>query len=456
MTGPLPHRVLAFYGDDFTGSSAVMEVLTFAGVPTVMFLDPPDAATLECFGQYRAIGIASTSRARSPEWMDRHLPAAYAALKALGAPVTHYKTCSTFDSSPSLGSIGRAIEHGRAAFEGRTVPLVTGAPAIGRYQMFGNLFAAYGGATHRLDRHPVMARHPATPMDEADLGRHLAAQTDLSTGLVDLVALKAGRGAQAYAAAAKNAEIVSIDVFDEDTLAAAGEIVWAEACRAPIFAAGSQGVEYALIAHWQETGLLAPPPAERTVPAPERMMVVSGSVSPITAAQIACAEAQGFAVVALEAAAAVDEAAWPEAVAAASAAAGAALSAGKVPLVATARGPDDPSVARFRTALQATGADRTAVAERIGAGLGTIVRTLHGTAPLQRVILSGGDTSGYAVTELGVYALSAEAPLAPGAPLCRTFAEDAAFDGLELCMKGGQMGADDFFVASTGRTHANM
>ena len=26
--------LLTFYGDDFTGSSAVMEVLTFAGLPT--------------------------------------------------------------------------------------------------------------------------------------------------------------------------------------------------------------------------------------------------------------------------------------------------------------------------------------------------------------------------------------------------------------------------------------
>ncbi len=34
-------RLVAFYGDDFTGSAAVMEVLTFAGLPTVLFLDTP-------------------------------------------------------------------------------------------------------------------------------------------------------------------------------------------------------------------------------------------------------------------------------------------------------------------------------------------------------------------------------------------------------------------------------
>ena len=36
----LPDGLLvAFYGDDFTGSAATMEVLTFAGLPTVLFLD---------------------------------------------------------------------------------------------------------------------------------------------------------------------------------------------------------------------------------------------------------------------------------------------------------------------------------------------------------------------------------------------------------------------------------
>ena len=37
MTSPL----LAYYGDDFTGSADVMEVLTWAGLRTVLFLEPP-------------------------------------------------------------------------------------------------------------------------------------------------------------------------------------------------------------------------------------------------------------------------------------------------------------------------------------------------------------------------------------------------------------------------------
>ena len=68
------------------------------------------------------------------------------------------------------------------------------------------------------------------------------------------------------------------------------------------------------------------------------------------------------------------------------------------------------------------------------------------------VAIGGGDTSGYALTALQAEALSAVAPLAPGAPLCRVHASRAPqIDGLEVTLKGGQMGAPDFFVhAKTG------
>ena len=107
--------------------------------------------------------------------MNRNLPAIFRAMRALGAPVNHYKVCSTFDSSPGVGSIGRAMELGRAVFRSRqSVPVVVGAPHLGRAVVFGNLFAEADGAWYRIDRHPTMRRHPVTPMTEADLRLHLA------------------------------------------------------------------------------------------------------------------------------------------------------------------------------------------------------------------------------------------------------------------------------------------
>jgi uncharacterized protein YgbK (DUF1537 family) len=100
--------LLAYYGDDFTGSTDVMESLARAGVKTVLFLKPPTRAQLAKFPGLRAFGIAGGSRAMSPAQMQRQLPPAFKALKASGAPIVHYKTCSTFDSSPTIGSIGKA------------------------------------------------------------------------------------------------------------------------------------------------------------------------------------------------------------------------------------------------------------------------------------------------------------------------------------------------------------
>ena len=157
---PLPSGpLIAFYGDDFTGSSAAMEVLAFAGLDTILFLAPPDPARLQHFSHYRAIGIAGVARSRSPEWMDEHLPPVFELLAGIGAPVVHYKVCSTFDSAPHLGNIGCAAEIGQKRFPG-WIPLVVSDPGMGRFQAFGNLFAHANGVGHRLDRHPTMAVHP--------------------------------------------------------------------------------------------------------------------------------------------------------------------------------------------------------------------------------------------------------------------------------------------------------
>ncbi|WP_407050979.1 four-carbon acid sugar kinase family protein [Methyloraptor flagellatus] len=441
MAAPL----LSFYGDDFTGSSAVMEVLTFAGVPTAMFLAPPSPETLSRFEGLRAIGIAGVARSRDPDWMAANLPAAFAALARFGAPVAHYKVCSTFDSSPACGSIGKAIDLGAPILGGAWHPLVVGAPAIRRYQAFGHLFAGTDDGVFRLDRHPVMSRHPVTPMDEADLRLHLGRQTDRPIGLVDLAAIKAGAAdAALIRARAAGAEIVAIDTIDEETVAEAGRLIW-NGGRGPVFAIGSQGVEYALVAHWRRIGLLpetvAVPRARRV----ERLVGVSGSCSPITAQQLAVAEAQGFVLVDLDAAAAVDERSWSAALAAAETAALQYLGEGRDVIVATARGPDDPAVARLRAAVSVAGVPAGVVNDRIGDGLGRLVGAVRRRTGIARAAIAGGDTSGYAMTALGVEALAAIAPLAPGAPLCRVHARDAAIDGFEVVLKGGQMGAPDFF-----------
>lgn len=443
--------LLTFYGDDFTGSSAVMEALSFAGVPTMLFLEPPAPDVLEQYPDLQAIGVAGLARSKDPSWMRAELPKVFEALKSFEAPVAHYKVCSTFDSSPEVGSIGTAAEIGADVFGSDWMPLIVGAPAIRRYQAFGTLFAGAGDGNYRLDRHPVMSRHPVTPMHEADLSLHLSAQTELITGVVDLAAMKAGQTDHALQSQLdRGARIIAIDVIDDETLAEAGRVVWQNRAQ-PVFAVGSQGLEYALVAHWRNTGEIAEHFEPQRLSKVEQMFAVSGSCAPTTADQITYAEDNGFKVLEFDASLSIDPDSLSKEVARLCAASINLLNKGCDVLVATARGADDPALQRMARAIKGSELSAGDVNARLGQALGRIVSVVRKRTGQQRIIVAGGDTSGHALTALGAQALSAITPLVPGAPLCRVHCQDdPAIHGMEVTLKGGQMGAEDFFVAAKG------
>jgi 3-oxoisoapionate kinase len=439
--------LLAYYGDDFTGSTDMLDALHGAGIETVLFLAPPPADARERFPNARCFGLAGTARCRDAAWMDRELPAAFESLARLRAPILQYKVCSTFDSSPTIGSIGRAIDIGVACMPGRWSPMVVAAPRLGRYQAFGNLFALANGAAHRLDRHPTMARHPVTPMDEADLRRHLARQTDRRIELIDLLALRGGRAA---APQGDDVPVVLFDALDDDTLAEAGRVIW-EQRGDGVFSASSSGLAYALVAHWRRAGLIA----ERSPAAPlrevDRIAVVSGSCSPVTAAQIEWASRHGFELERLDITRVLDDTTQVYEVERVVAAAVNALQAGRSPLIYSAAGPDDAAVRRFNEQAAKVGLTRDEGARRVGEALAAVLPRLLDAVPLQRVAVAGGDSAGAVAQALAIDTLTVAAALAPGAPLCRAGSRIAARDGLEIVLKGGQMGTPDFFGRVIGR-----
>jgi len=439
--GPL----VAWYGDDFTGAAAVMEVLTFSGLPSVLFLNVPSPERVGAFSSCRGIGIAGVSRSKPPEWMDRHLPEIFDALARIQAPICHYKICSTLDSAPHIGSIGKAAEIALPLIGSRWVPVVVAAPAINRYQAFGNLFAAVGGKTFRLDRHPTMSRHPVTPMTEADVLVHLGKQTGLPLSLVDATAFSAGREEEVLAELLRNQRpLVALDVVDEGALAAVGRLIWRNR-GSRLFVIGSQGVEYALTAHWREIGALEDAPTA-TVPASSaRTASVSGSCSPVTAEQIELAKKQGFAAIRLDAALAVDSNEWNREIERASEKALAALGIGEDPIMFTALGPDDPSIGSLRAATGSSGKSEETVNESIGVGLGKALARLIDVGRVERVAIAGGDTAGRSIAELGIDALTAMTPISPGVALCQAHSDSEAFSDLQIALKGGQMGEPGFF-----------
>ncbi|MBB3609217.1 four-carbon acid sugar kinase family protein [Rhizobium sp. BK602] len=432
--------LISYYGDDFTGSTDVMEALASNGVPTVLFLGIPDAGLLERFKDCRAIGIAGTSRSQTPDWMQRHLTPALKWLKGLGADICHYKVCSTFDSSPQIGNIGKAIEIGHALFAQPFVPVVVGAPQLKRYTAFGHLFAAYQGDVYRIDRHPVMSRHPVTPMDEADLALHLGKQTSLPVSLADLVTISAEDADERLdRLAAKSGGIMLLDVDGPQTQAAAGRQLWRLKTQGGFFVAGSSGVEYALLAAWRDQGLIGERPAFASPGKVERLAVVSGSVSPTTERQIRQATADGFDGIPIDPIALVSDAAG-QAIEDAARAGIDRLKAGRSVILHTALGP---------SADRGSDIDRIPGARhRLGQSLGIILRRIVEHEQLSRAVIAGGDTSSHALKELRVEALTTLLPLpqTPGSPLCLAHGGYVPTNGLQIALKGGQVGTDDYFA----------
>ena len=439
--GPL----VAWYGDDFTGAAAVMEVLTFSGLPSVLFLNLPSPKRISAFNSYRGIGIAGVSRSKTPEWMDRNLPRVFDAMSQIPAPIYHYKICSTLDSAPHVGSIGKAAEIAIPLLGGRWIPIVVPAPAINRYQAFGNLFAAVRGTTFRLDRHPTMSRHPVTPMTEADVRMHLGKQTQLPICIVDAAAISSGREDEVLAELLRNQNpMVALDVVDEGALAAVGRLIWQNR-GSRLFVIGSQGIEYALAAYWRDAGALEDAPTLTAPASATRTASISGSCSPVTAAQIEAARKQGFATIRVDAARAVDSGEWNREIERASEKALAALGIGKDPIVFTALGPDDPSIGSLRAAIESSRKSEEAVNESIGVGLGRLLAKVIEVGRVERVAIAGGDTAGRSAAALGIDALTALTPISPGVALCRAHSDGESFADLQVALKGGQMGEPDFF-----------
>jgi uncharacterized protein YgbK (DUF1537 family) len=439
--------LVSWYGDDFTGSAAVMEVLTFAGLPSVLFLGVPTDAQKARFVGMRGVGIAGTARSHGPQWMENNLPAVFGYLQKLAAPLTHYKVCSTLDSSPRTGSIGKAIDIAQSQFNSHWVPLLLAAPAIRRYQIFGHLFAAAPDGIYRLDRHPVMSRHPVTPMTESDIRKHIGKQTARRFGLVDVESMTSIESAQLRLEAElrDGAELVALDTVSNAELALAGRLIW-ENRGAQLFAVGSQGIEYALLAYWESMGLV------EAVSEPEGagdigpVAVASGSVSIVTAEQIEWSLQKGFTGIQFNAADVIaGEQQRNAAIERVVEVAVQSVSSGSSPIVFTAMGPDDPAVAAFNRAVGASAYTMQEANRLVGTALGQILDRILRRSELHRAIIAGGDTSGHATQQLGVFALTALAPTIPGAALFAAHNSDSSRAVLQLALKGGQMGTPDYF-----------
>ncbi len=453
MSAPGTSLLLAFYGDDLTGSTDSLEALTLAGIRSVLFLEPPGPGDLKRYKGIRAVGVAGTSRAMKAGAMEATLRPAFSALGALGPRHLHYKICSTFDSSAAIGSVGRALDVGADLFPSSYTPVLGGAPALGRYCAFGNLFAradiGAGGKIYRLDRHPSMSRHPVTPATESDLQRHLSLQTQKQIALFDVLNLTLPF-AEARSALNRlvgdGAEVVLFDALYPEHLELIGELIDAGATGGrPLFSVGPSSVEVALGARWRAAGKGGRFRIPRAGRSGKPILVASGSCSAVTEDQINWALGHGFAGVGIDTAFALRGDGAPAADSHAIASAVSHLRTGLSVVLHTSRGASDARVAAARALMKKRSLPQELVTSRLGAVLGLTAREILKAVSLPRVAVAGGDSSSYAARALGIESLEMIATLTPGGPLCRARAPGSPIDGREIVFKGGQVGGRDYF-----------
>ena len=221
------------------------------------------------------------------------------------------------------------------------------------------------------------------------------------------------------------------DTVDDDTRAEVGALIWQCAQQRPVVTASSSGLTAALVTAWRSAGLIGDHVSTQPLPYNGPLLVVSGSCSVATERQLRYAIENGYEDISIDPADLVNgmhdsrNGALDRALAA--------LSSGRDAVLYTALG---------TPAAPAHG-------DRLGVALGELLRELLDRSaglptPVGRVVVCGGDTSSHAVQQLGIYALTWAANIAPGGPLCRAHS-DGPLDGLEIVLKGGQVGKANFF-----------
>jgi len=111
----------------------------------------------------------------------------------------------------------------------------------------------------------------------------------------------------------------------------------------------------------------------------------------------------------------------------------------------SALGPDDLNITKTRDRMDALGLPLSSIGKQLGSQQGLILKQIIEGTGLRRVAVAGGDTCGNVLRQLSIYILELAMPLGIATPLCRGTSHEKTFDGLEIAMKGGQLGQISFF-----------
>lgn len=411
--------LLGAIADDFTGATDLANTLVGEGMQVIQTIGVP-SSELDLTAT-DAVVVALKSRTVPVDDAVRAAREALTWLQSQGARQIVFKYCSTFDST-AAGNIGPVADALMETLEAEIAVICPAFPANRRTVYRGHLFVG-----DDLLSDSSMKDHPLTPMRDSNLVRLMTAQSRHRVGLVphEVVAL----GAEATAEALEDlwAEGILYGVVDAITDADLQTIGRAVAGHKLV--TGGSGVALGLPANFREQGLLTGRAAPLVPDVDGRSVILAGSCSPATRAQIK-AGARAWPHLKLSAGRlAACEPVADEVIAWALA------QDPTVPvLISSSAGPEEVADVQAELGRERAGAMFEAAFGRIAKGL--VDRDAR------RLIVAGGETSGAVVAALGVEALRIGVEIAPGVPWTETLAEPK----LALALKSGNFGGEGFFA----------
>jgi len=415
--------LLGAIADDFTGASDLANMLARAGMRTVLALGRPRPH--DPVPEAEALVVALKSRTAPVAEAVADSLAAWYWLAAAGAEQCYFKYCSTFDSTPegNIGPVALALMQATGATFTIYCPAF---PEAGRTIYQGHLFVG----RQPLDESPLKD-HPLTPMTDANLMRWLAPQLGgAEVGLIDIAAVR--RGAEAIRAEMARLQADGIAHAVVDALEPADLAALGAACKGMALVTAGSGLGDGLPANFAAEGRLAGGAADRLPAIGGPALLLSGSCSAATNAQVDRWDADGGALLRLDPLALADgrqsaATAWDWAAAQTA-----------TPLIAATAPP-----AQVRAAQASLGRDRAAAL--VEETLAAIARAAlaHG---IRRIVVAGGETAGAVAEALGITRLVVGAQIAPGVPWCASLSGAPQETAVALALKSGNFGAETFFA----------
>jgi uncharacterized protein YgbK (DUF1537 family) len=418
MSNAPARPLLGCIADDFTGATDLANMLVRGGMRTVQSIGIPAA---DVAGQLDADAIVIALKSRTVPAADavKESLEALRWLRERGCEQIFFKYCSTFDSTPA-GNIGQVSEALLEALDSDFTLACPAFPENGRTVFRGHLFVQ-----DQLLSESGMQHHPLTPMTDANLVRVLQAQTRGKVGLLRHDSVSGGVESIRARIARLRADGVRMAVAD--AVSDADLHALGEACADLALLTGGSGLALGLPANFRRAGKLRDLDAAQ-VPAVEGgEVVLAGSASQATNAQVATwlqAGRPAFRVdpLALAAGQPVIEEAL----------AFVADHAQTVLIYATST-PDE-----VKAVQRELGAERAG--HLVEQALGRIASRLRETG-VRRFVVAGGETSGAVVQALNIQLLQIGAQIDPGVPACVS----TPGEPLALALKSGNFGGADFF-----------